>query len=147
MGTIESKAAPLFRRQKVERVTLLASQLMAMSWLPKVLAEFESDNPSIQIELLMDGTLRRSDPDLTIRFGEEPNLVRHPTWLMSLSHVVTCRREDLGRIRTLDDLVSFRLFDVASYTMGWTAMLSYNFGPTHGRRFRLEVATPRRSRS
>ena len=29
----------------------------------------------IRIDLLMEGTQRKADPDLAIRFGEEPHLV------------------------------------------------------------------------
>lgn len=139
LGAIESKAASLFARQRVERVTLLASQLMAMSWLPRVLADFERDNPSIHVELLMEGPQRKIEPDLMIRFGEEPHLVRHPTWLMGMSHVVMCRKEDVPRINDLASLLSFRLYDVVSHAMGWTALLSHNFGPMHGRSPRLEA--------
>ncbi len=139
LGAIESKAATLFARQRVERVTLLASQLMAMSWLPRVLADFERECPSIRVELLMEGTQRKADPDLAIRFGEEPHLVRHPTWLMGMSHVVMCRKEDLARLDDLETLFSFRLFDVASHAMGWTALVNHNFGPMRGRNLRLET--------
>lgn len=139
LGAIESKAASLFARQRVERVTLLASQLMAMSWLPRVLADFERENPLIRVELLMEGTQRKADPDLAIRFGEEPHLVRHPSWLMGMSHVVMCRKEDLARMEDLEDLLSFRLFDVAAHVMGWTALMNHNFGPMRGRNLRLET--------
>ncbi|MBY5760262.1 LysR family transcriptional regulator [Rhizobium leguminosarum] len=139
LGAIESKAASLFARQRVERVTLLASQLMAMSWLPRVLADFERENPLIRVELLMEGTQRKADPDLAIRFGEEPHLVRHPSWLMGMSHVVMGRKEDLARMGDLEDLLSFRLFDVAAHVMGWTALMNHNFGPMRGRNLRLET--------
>ena len=139
LGAIESKAASLFARQRVERVTLLASQLMAMSWLPRVLADFERENPLIRVELLMEGTQRKADPDLAIRFGEEPHLVRHPSWLMGMSHVVLGRKEDLARMEGLEDLLSFRLFDVAAHVMGWAALMNHNFGPMRGRNLRLET--------
>ncbi|MFJ6328433.1 MULTISPECIES: LysR family transcriptional regulator [unclassified Rhizobium] len=139
LGAIENKAESLFAPQRVERVTLLASQLMAMSWLPRVLSDFDRDHPMIHVELLMEGTQRKVDPDLVIRFGEEPHLVRHPTWLMGMSHVVLCRHEDVERIHTLDDLLSFRLFDVASHAIGWNALLTHNFGSMRGRNLRLEI--------
>lgn len=139
LGAIESKAESLFARQRIERITLLASQLMAMSWLPRVLAEFETANPTIRINLMMEGTQRKTEPDLTIRFGEEPHLVRHPTWLMGMSHVVMCRKEDVARIGSVEDLLSFRLYDVASHAIGWTALLNYNFGPPQGRHLKLEA--------
>lgn len=139
LGAIESKAGALFSRQRVERVTLLVSQLMAMSWLPRVLADFERANPSIRVELRMENSPRQADPDLTIRFGEEPHLVRHPTWLMGMSHVVMCREQDLAHINDLDTLLSYRLFDVASHAMGWAALMNHNFGPMHARQFRLET--------
>jgi LysR family glycine cleavage system transcriptional activator len=140
LGAIESKAASIFARQRVERVTLLASQLMAMSWLPRVLADFEAENPSIRVDLLMEDTQRKTEPDLMIRFGEEPHLVRHPMWLMGMSHVVMCRKEDAHRLTDLETLLSFRLFDVVSHAMGWTALLSHNFGPMPGRNLRLDAA-------
>jgi LysR family glycine cleavage system transcriptional activator len=139
LGAIESKAETLFARQRVERVTLLASQLMSMSWLPTVLAQFERDNPTIRVELLVEGTQRKAEPDLAIRFGEEAHLVRHPMWLMNLSHVVMCREQDLPRLGDLEGLLSFRLFDVAAHTMGWKALLNHNFGSLQARNLKLDV--------
>jgi LysR family transcriptional regulator, glycine cleavage system transcriptional activator len=137
LGAIESKTAALFNQQRIETVTLWASQLMAMSWLPRVLADFERDNPSIRVDLLMEGTQRKVDPDLMIHFGEEPHLVRHPTWLMGMSHVVMGRREDIARIDGLAALLSFKLFDVASHAMGWMALLSRTFGPMQKHQVKL----------
>lgn len=139
LGAIESKAESLFARQRVERIALLASQLMSMSWLPSVLARFELDHPSIRVELLMEGTQRKTEPDLSIRFGEEAHLVRHPMWLMSLSHVVLCREQDLPRLSDLDGLLSFRLFDVAAHAMGWNALLKHNFGPLQVPALKLDI--------
>lgn len=139
LGAIESKAESLFSRQKIERVTLLASQLMAMSWLPTVIARFEAENPSVRVELLVEGTQRKTEPDLSIRFGEEAHLVRHPMWMMGLSHVVMCRPQELPSLIDLDGLRLFRLFDVASHAVGWSALLSQNFGPGFGGNLRLEI--------
>jgi len=139
LGAIESKAEALFARQRIERVTLLASQLMSMSWLPSVLAQFERDNPKVRVELLMEGTQRKAAPDLAIRFGEEAHLVRHPMWLMNLSHVVMCREQDLTRLGDLEALLSFRLFDVAAHTMGWNALLNHNFGSLQNRNLKLDI--------
>ncbi len=82
----------------MERVSLVASQLMAMSWLPRVLSVFEQSNPSIRVDLLMEDVQRQVEPDLAIRVGEDAALVRHPGWLMGLTHVVVGRRQDLQRI-------------------------------------------------
>ncbi|WP_292444595.1 LysR family transcriptional regulator [Mesorhizobium sp.] len=49
LSAIESKAASIFSRQRIEPVTLLVSQLMAMSWLPRTLADFQDENPSIRV--------------------------------------------------------------------------------------------------
>lgn len=139
LEAIESKAGSLFARERVERVTLYASQLMAMSWLPRVLAEFERQHPNIHVDLLMEGTTRTIEPDLSIRFGEEPHLVRHPLWLMGMSHVVMCRRKDLPNITDLETLLSYKLYDVAAHAVGWAVLLSQNFGPMPGRKLRLET--------
>lgn len=139
LGAIESKAATLFARRRVERITLFASQLMAMSWLPRVLADFETENPAIRVDLVVEGTERTTDPDLTIRFSEAPHAVRHPAWIMGTTHAVVCRKEDVARISDLNALLSYRLFDVASHVMDWTALLHHNFGTLQGRAVRLET--------
>jgi LysR family transcriptional regulator, glycine cleavage system transcriptional activator len=139
LASVEQKASALFLRPKVEPVTLFASQLMAMSWLPKVLADFERDNAALRVDLIMEGSQRRLSADLSIRFGEEPRLARHPGWLMGMSHVVMCRAQDLPQLRTLDDVLGHRLFDVASHAVGWSAMLHRNQGPLHGHRPRIQV--------
>jgi LysR family transcriptional regulator, glycine cleavage system transcriptional activator len=138
LASVEGKASALFSRPKIVPVTLFASQLMAMSWLPKVLADFERDNPSHRVDLIMEGSQRRVTPDLSIRFGEEPLLARHPGWLMGLSHVVMCRAQDLPGLRGIDDLLAHRLFDVASHAIGWSAFLHRSLGPMHGYRPRIE---------
>lgn len=139
LGAIETKAASLFAPVRVERICLLASQLMAMSWLPRVLADFELDNPTIRVDLVMEGSLRKAEPDLIIRFGEEPHLSRHPSWLMGMSHVVMCREEDMARINGLDALFSFKLFDVASHAIGWSALIKHHYGHSDERKLRLEI--------
>ncbi len=139
LSAIESKAAALFARRRVERITLLASQLMGMSWLPRVLADFERDNPAIRVDLAMEDAQQKAEPDLSIRFGEEPHLVRHPSWLMGMSHAVICRKEDRDKIGDLNTLLSYRLLDVASHAMGWMALLAHNFGPIEGRQIRLDA--------
>ncbi len=139
LDAVESKAAALFARQRVEPVTLFASQLMAMSWLPRILARFERENPTIRVDLVVEGSQRKLTPDLSIRFGEEPQLVRHPGWLMGMAHVVMCRAEDVPRIRVPDDVLSHRLFDVASHAVGWTAILGRALGPRHERSLRIET--------
>ena len=125
-------------------MTLIASQLMAMSWLPQFLADFGRDHPSIRVDLMVEGSQRNLTPDLSIRFGEEPRLVRHPGWLMGMSHVVMCRAEDLARLKTLDDVLTHRLFDVASHAVGWSAILSRLPGMACHYRLRIEtvVTTP-----
>jgi DNA-binding transcriptional LysR family regulator len=87
----------------------------------------------------MEGSQRDVDVDLRICLGEEPHLVSHPSWLMGLSHVVMGRKEDVERIGGLDDILQFRLFDVASHAMGWTALLNHNFGPMKGVSLKLDV--------
>lgn len=139
LASIEGKASAMFSRRKIEPITLFASQLMAMSWLPKVLANFERDNPSLRVDLIMEGSQRRVTADLSVRFGEEPLLARHPGWLMGLSHVVMCRTQDLPKLRTLNDVLAHRLFDVASHAVGWSAILHRSLGPMHGHRPRIEA--------
>ncbi|PVZ08659.1 MULTISPECIES: LysR family transcriptional regulator [unclassified Pseudomonas] len=139
ISAMESKAAALFSPQRVQRVSLQASHLMSMSWLPQVLADFERDNPSIRVELWMEGAHeRKAEPDLTIRFGEEPDLVRHPSRLMGLSYVVMCRPADLARLNTVEDLLAHRLLEMIPHSMGWMGLLNQNFGSMRSHTLKLE---------
>lgn len=133
LASIESKATAIFARRRVEKIKLIASQLMALSWLPQVLADFERDNPSMRVDLTIDGPQRKADPDLFIRFSDKPEFARHPTWLMSHSHAVFGRPEDIEKVATLQDLLGFTLLDVGPHVMSWPALLGRNFGPMHGR--------------
>jgi len=123
LRAIEAKAVALFPRKEVERVSLAASQLMAMSWLPRVLSVFEQSNPSIRVDLLMEEGNRQVAPDLTIRFDEDATLVRHPGWLMGLTHVVVGRPADIKRIDVPQALLTFRLLDVRAHAVGWNTLL------------------------
>jgi len=124
LRAIEVKAAALFPRKDLERVSIVASQLMAMSWLPRVLSVFEQSNPSIRVDLLMEDIQREIEPDLTIRFGEDEALVRHPGWLMGLTHVVVGRPHDVERIDGPEALSGFRLLDVRAHAVGWDTVLA-----------------------
>jgi LysR family transcriptional regulator, glycine cleavage system transcriptional activator len=52
---------------------------------------------------------------------------------------VMCRPQDLPKLRTRDDVLAHRLFDVASHAVGWSAILHRSLGPMHGRRPRIEA--------
>lgn len=123
LRAIEVKAAALFPRKDMERVTVVASQLMTMSWLPRVISVFEQTHPSDQVELLMEDIQRQVVPDLTIRCSEDPGSVRHPGWVMGLTHVVVGRPSDVAGVQGPDDLGRFRLLDVRSHAVGWNAIL------------------------
>lgn len=124
LRAIEAKAATLFPRKDVERVTIVASQLMTMSWLPRVISVFEQSHPSIQVELLMEDIQRQVVPDLTIRCSEEPGSARHPGWLMGLTHVVVGKPSVVSQVRGPKDLIRFRLLDVRSHAVGWNTLLA-----------------------
>lgn len=139
ISAMESKAAALFAPQRIQKVSLQASHLMSMSWLPRVLAEFERNNPSIRVELWMEGAQQRNaEPDLSIRFSEEPDLVRHPRRLMGLQYVVMCRKVDLPSLTSLEALLQHRLLEMVPHSMGWMGMLNQHFGPMHSHNLKLE---------
>ncbi|TPJ81924.1 LysR family transcriptional regulator [Mesorhizobium sp. B2-5-13] len=139
LRAIEAKAAALFPRKDVERVTLVASQLMTMSWLPRVVSVFEQTQPSAQVELLMEDIQRQVVPDLTIRCSEEPGSVRHPGWLMGLTHVVVGRPTDVAEIHGADDLARFRLLEVRSHAVGWNTLLARYPGLAQRHVFKIDA--------
>ena len=124
LRAIETKAAALFPRKDVERVSLVASQLMTMSWLPRVLSVFEQSNPTVRVDLLMEDIPRNVESDLTIRFDQDATLVRHPGWLMGLTYVVVGRSHDIQRIEGPEALLTFRLLEIRSHAVGWNTLLA-----------------------
>ena len=138
LNAIETKAMMLFGSERTERVVIRASQLMAMSWLPRVLSEFEVANPLIRVTLQMGDTPRAISPDLEIRFRDETDPLPAANRLMTMTHVAFGRRQDIDRVRDLDGVLSFRLFDVATHATGWTQLLENAFGPLEHRRPMIE---------
>lgn len=124
LRAIEAKMATLFPRKEVERVTLVASQLMAMSWLPRILFEFEQKHASVRVDLIMEDVQRQFEPDLVLRFDQGVATPRHPGWLMGLTHVAVGSPENVAAITGPEDLAGFRLFDVRSHAVGWNTVLT-----------------------
>jgi LysR family glycine cleavage system transcriptional activator len=124
LRAIENKASALFPRKNVERVSLAASQLMAMSWLPRILSVFEQSNPTIRVDLLMEDIPRQAEPDLAIRSDQDAELVRHPGWLMGMTYVIVGKQEDLQRIEGPEVLPTFRLLEIRAHAVGWNSLLA-----------------------
>ncbi len=124
LRAIEAKTASLFPRKDVERISLVASQLMAMSWLPRRLAEFESENPLVRIDLIIEDAQRHSEPDMAIRFDHGMSTLTHPGWLMGIMHVVVGKKQDVDNITDTHEITDFRLLDVRSHAVGWNTLLT-----------------------
>lgn len=125
LQALETRLDTLFTRDRGERINLHASQLMAMSWLPRVLAGFEANHPAIRVNLIMEGSGREDEADLSILYRESDTAEDDgPRLPFTLTHVAVARRGDLAQIRTVDDLLGFRLFDVASHATGWVQLLA-----------------------
>ncbi|MEJ5118390.1 LysR family transcriptional regulator [Gluconobacter cerinus] len=124
LRAIEAKSASLFPRRELERVSLVASQLMALSWLPRRLCAFEKKHPSVRVDLIIEDAQRHREPDLVIRFDYAMSTREHPGWLMGISHVVVGQPEDVDRITTADAVADFKLLDVRSHAVGWNTLLA-----------------------
>ncbi|MFT8897617.1 MAG: LysR family transcriptional regulator [Acetobacter sp.] len=124
LRAIESKTASLFPRKNEERISLVASQLMAMSWLPRRLVAFEQAHPSVRIDLIIEDIQRHAEPDLAIRFDHGMSTLSHPGWLMGITHVVIGKAPDIEAITDASDITDFRLLDVRSHAVGWNTLLT-----------------------
>ncbi|NVN38147.1 LysR family transcriptional regulator [Komagataeibacter swingsii] len=124
LRAIEAKTASLFPRKDVERISLVASQLMAMSWLPRRLGAFERQHPSVRIDLIIEDMQRHTEPDLAIRFDHGMSTLSHPGWLMGITHVVVGNLPDVETIVNADEITDYRLLDVRSHAVGWNTLLT-----------------------
>ena len=133
LHAIETKAAAIFGGGRIERVSIRSSQLMAMSWLPRVLASFEADNPATRVVVQMGDGPHSTAPDLEIRYRDETAAPPGMQPLIRVTQVVLGRPQDVARITDLEALLSFRLFDVATNVTDWRRMLDLTFGASAGR--------------
>ncbi len=134
LSSLEAKADTLFRSKGSVRVTVETSQLMAMSWLPRRLAAFEAAHTNFRTEIRIEGQAAAngsSEPvALSIRFGMPQDFPRSAKELMSLHSSVVGSPSLVERVRSTEDLLEFRLFDVALHAQGWAELLANTIDPS-----------------
>ncbi|WP_417804379.1 LysR family transcriptional regulator [Thalassospira lucentensis] len=127
LSNVEAKLNSLFHTKSHQHVILEGSQLLTMSWLPRKIAEFESENKNIRITVRSDDFFEREVDevaDVSIRFGARSDFGANAHALIPVSYHVVGAPQVVGGIRKADDLLKFRLLDVASHSVGWQHLLT-----------------------
>ena len=131
LSQVETTAQALFSSDGTETITVQAVSLLALGWLPPRIAQFEAQNPGLNISLISGNNLpdfRRvmpvRGPDVQIIFGGAAEVPHGAEmWLPEQLRIVA--RPDLAAaIDRPEDLSGCRLFDVASHDSGWPRMLA-----------------------
>jgi LysR family glycine cleavage system transcriptional activator len=131
LAAVETTAATLFGDPAHQSVTLQAVTVLAMSWLPDVLAAFEAAHPTVSVSLITGNMLSDfrtilpgREPDLQIAFGSTTDFPdsAEPLFGETLSSVA---RPDIAlSVDSVKGLIGHRLIEVATHRSGWHQILA-----------------------
>ena len=127
LSNVEAKLTSLFHTKSHQHVRLESSQLLAMSWLPQKIAQFEAENSNIRITVRADD-FAKPEPDevadISIKFGRKSDFGPNAKPLIAVKYGVLGAPSVVREISTIEDLLKFRLLDVASHSVGWQSLLT-----------------------
>ncbi|MCY6379363.1 LysR family transcriptional regulator [Hoeflea prorocentri] len=127
LSNIEAKLTSLFHTKSHQHVILESSQLLTMSWLPQKIAKFEAQNENIRISVRSDDFVKPDGEDvadITITFGRKSEFSANAKPLIPVNYVVVGAPEVVGSIFEIEDILKYRLLDVASHSIGWQHILT-----------------------
>ncbi|WP_166415925.1 LysR family transcriptional regulator [Cochlodiniinecator piscidefendens] len=131
LASVETTAAALFGGAEQKIITLQAVTLLAMSWLPRHIAEFERLYPGTRVNVITGETLTDfrtilpgREPDLQIAFGSVTDF--GATAVPFLRETLCCvATPEIARgLKEPSDLGTTVLLEVAAHHSGWHQMLS-----------------------
>ena len=130
--SVETTAASLFGQPKEVALELQAVLIFATSWLAPRLPFFERENPGIQLHITCDyreTDVLKGGAELRIVFGGVPHSWGESDRLFSETIYPVAVPEIAERIETVEDLLAFRMIEVASHRSGWINFLETAGGP------------------
>lgn len=131
LAAVETTAATLFGDPEHRTVTLQAVTVLAMSWLPDVLAAFEAAHPKLAVSLITGNMLSDfrtvlpgREPDLQIAFGSATDFPETAEPMFGETLFAVARADVAACVRSAGDLTGHRLIEVATHRSGWHQLLA-----------------------
>lgn len=133
LSSIEATATTIFGSEQVEQVMIQAVALLAMGWLPKIVAGFEAANPNVKVNILtlentseVGNNTSDSIPDIQIVFGSDSEFPKSAKRLFGEEVFPVARHDIAERITSANSLRYFTLLEVSSHQCGWFQILTDN---------------------
>ncbi len=130
LSSIETTAAAIFGSDEIEHITLQTDHLLAMGWLPKVVAEFEAAHPNCRVNVVtpqvwaqQTSDLPGWDPDLLVVFGSPSDFAQDAACLFGEEVSVVAREEVSRSVKSFADVASKPVYQIASHQVGWHQIL------------------------
>ena len=126
LSSVETTAASLFGSTEGERLTIRVLYLMAASWLPPRLHDFESRHPGIRLQINCGNAridFHGRDDDLHVAFGSPSDFPPTATRLFGEELYPVAKPEIARTIKQPQDLLHHRLIEVAEHRSGWFQVL------------------------
>jgi LysR family glycine cleavage system transcriptional activator len=126
LSSLETTAVSLFGSTEGERLTLRVLYLMAASWLPPRLRDFESRHPGIRLQINCGNArvdFHGRDDDLHIAFGSPSDFPATAVRLFGEELYPIATPEIARTIKQPHDLLNHRLIEVAEHRSGWFQVL------------------------
>jgi LysR family glycine cleavage system transcriptional activator len=131
LAAVETTAATLFGDPAHQSVTLQAVTVLAMSWLPDVLATFEAAHPTVSVSLITGNMLSDfrtilpgREPDLQIAFGSATDFPDSAEQLFGETLSAVASPDIASSVDSVQGLIGHRLIEVATHRSGWHQILA-----------------------
>lgn len=132
LAAVETTAATLFGDPAHQTVTLQAVTVLAMSWLPDVLAAFEAAHPTVSVSLITGNMLSDfrtvlpgREPDLQIAFGSATDFPDSAEPLFGEVLAPVARQDIALSVDRVEGVLGHRLIEVATHRSGWHQILAH----------------------
>lgn len=121
LNTIEIRATTLFGSADTEPLTVRATMVFATSWLAQRLPEFSARHPGIGVHLISDAAAPEvgEDVELSIIFGDTEAGWAERDRLFGETLYPVARPELCETISSVEDLLGYRLIEIADHRAGW----------------------------
>lgn len=130
--SVETTAASLFGQPREAALEVQSVLIFATSWLAAAAPAFERQNPGVQLHIsgdYKDVDALKGQAELRIVFGGVPHSWGESDRLFSETIYPVAVPDIAARIRSVDDLLAFRMIEVATHRSGWLNFLETAGGP------------------
>lgn len=126
LRTLEISAAGLFGNRQRNPLSIRVAQVFANGWLAQRLLDFQQQHPYIHLQIATCNDFvpqQGHEYDLDIVFGMGPQYGEEGDLLFQETLFPVALPDISGQIKSLSDLLKFRLINLSEHYTGWVQVL------------------------